>query len=148
MSRWRSSLCRASSRQSRTRCAAVSGASPQGHRGVAMSGTLRSKRKSRSPTFPVRICVRRELSCFRRSRCFLRASYENTGCEAGAGALGRSGGRPACCIQRRFQYTYRISSGTAPSDQVWAQLVRPSLYSREGGCGGGSAVTCRRCRYA
>ena len=43
--------------------------------GVFTSGTLRWNRNARSPTLPVRICVRRELSCFLRPRCFWSAFF-------------------------------------------------------------------------
>ena len=38
-------------------------------------GTLHWNRNARSPTLPVRICIRRELSCFLRPRCFWSAFF-------------------------------------------------------------------------
>jgi len=111
------------SRQSRTRWAAVSGASPQGHRGVATSGTFCANRKARSPTLPVRICVRRELSCLWRCRCFFRASYENRGRAAGAASQRLSGDSPVFRVQRRFQCTHRISSGVESSVHPWVLII-------------------------
>ena len=71
----------------------------------------------------------------------------NSGHAAGAGTLRRSGGSLGCYIQRRFQCTHRIASGSWSSDQTLAQLVRPSPCSRERGGVSGSVASRRRSRW-